>query len=167
MLESLNLQVLQKGYVIATIRRLPKSEQEAIATKKGKIVSPLRGNLPAHKAAPDLQLLVGVSAQMPSGTSQICPKLKKMLEDGHKSGAMILVVDVGAYAGKIDGKLKFNGVGVLAGALAKSIEDAAAKCDGVREAKAGLKRRQKLTCDEMALKDKTEENKKATTAAGM
>ncbi len=159
--------MLQKGYVIATIRRLPKSEQEAIATKKGKIVSPLRGNLPAHKAAPDLQLLVGVSAQMPSGPAAVCPKLKKMLDDGHKSGAMILVVDVGAYAGKIDGKLKFNGVGVLSGALAKSIEDAAAKCDGVREAKAGLKRRQKLTCDEMTLNHKSDENKKAKIATGM
>jgi hypothetical protein len=159
--------MLQNGYVIATIRRLPKSKQEALAKKKGKIVSPQRGNLPADKAGPDLELLVGVSAEMPSGPAAACPKLEQMLKEGHKRGAMILVVDVGAYAGKINGQLKFNGVGVLAGALAKSIEDAAAVRDGKRDAKADLKKRQRLTCEEMALELKTEENKKAKTAAGM
>ncbi len=82
--------------------------------------SPQKGKFTIDEAGSDLELLVGVSAEMPSGPSEFCSKLRAMLKHGYKSGARIL-----AFSGRIDGCLKFNGVGMAAGALRKSFEDAA------------------------------------------
>jgi len=88
-------------------------DQVGLAARKGKTVSPQKGKFTINEAGPDLELLVGVSTEMPSSPNAICPKLKTMLKEGHKSASRILIVDVGAFAGKIDGHLKFNGVGQL------------------------------------------------------
>jgi hypothetical protein len=82
--------------------------------------SPQKGKFTIDEAGSDLELLFGISAEMPSGPSEFCSKLRAMLKHGHKSGARIL-----AFSGRIDGCLKFNGVGMAAGALRKSFEDAA------------------------------------------
>ena len=142
------------------IRKLPKTDQVILAAKKGKTVSPQKGKIALNEAGPDLTLLIGVSSEMPAGVAPLCPKLKALLKEANKVGARLIVIDVGACASQLVGKLKFDGVGRQPGELAESCEAAEIAAETSRSDKQTLKKRKRLMNKEIDIQEALRLNKK-------